>query len=245
MSREITSENASEWKEFCGKLTAEWVARRTGRTKTPLRPLNDAPISQDCNLESEFIKSLRNLSIGPLRSQASLIQQLESAHRLFLLYDDVERQEKAREKVPVERLHSEAQKALEDKTVQSFDEGLLKALLKWFKTEFFKWTNAPPCRACQSPATQGIQGGNQPTDEERKYLANNTEVYICTICSAITRFPRYNDPVKLLETRQGRCGEWSNVSLFHAVFCTRLKHDYRHSVSFARPLDLRLERLWM
>jgi hypothetical protein len=213
MSRETTTQATDTWNDFTEKLTAEWIARRTGRAKTLLRPLTNASSSANhCNLESEFIKSFRHLSIGPLRSQASLIQQLESAHRLFLLYDDVDRQEKAREKVPIERLHSEAQKALEDKIVKSFDEGLLKALLKWFKTEFFKWSNAPPCRVCQSTATQGIQGGNQPTDEERRYLANSTEVYMCTVCSAITRFPRYNDPNKLLETRQGRCGEWSNVS---------------------------------
>lgn len=203
-----TWETIDAWEEFSERLCAQWVSRRS------LRPF----ASSHHRLEDALLKALDTISLQPLHSQASLIQQLESAHRLFLLCEDSENQEKAREKVPVERLHSEAQKALEDKAVLSFDEGLLKALLKWFKTEFFKWTNAPPCRVCKSPATQGIQG-NQPTEEERRFLASNTEVYICTVCSAITRFPRYNDPVKLLETRQGRCGEWSNVCISHVVFC--------------------------
>ena len=34
--------------------------------------------------------------------------------------------------------------------------------------------------------------------------------YRCSICLRTTRFPRYNHPEKLLETRKGRCGEWVN-----------------------------------
>jgi peptide-N4-(N-acetyl-beta-glucosaminyl)asparagine amidase len=36
------------------------------------------------------------------------------------------------------------------------------------------------------------------------------QVYACPQCRSRTRFPRYNDAVKLLETRRGRCGEWAN-----------------------------------
>ena len=49
----------------------------------------------------------------------------------------------------------------------------------------------------------------QPTAEERQHGASRIEVYRGPT-GHLTRFPRYNDPVRLLETRAGRCGEWAN-----------------------------------
>lgn len=41
-----------------------------------------------------------------------------------------------------------------------------------------------------------------PSVEEVAFKASRVEVYQCTECSTLTRFPRYNDPSKLLETRR-------------------------------------------
>lgn len=41
-------------------------------------------------------------------------------------------------------------------------------------------------------------------------MARRTEVYFCAGCNQSLRYPRYNQVIKLLETRNGRCGEWAN-----------------------------------
>jgi len=48
-------------------------------------------------------------------------------------------------------------------------------------------------------------------------------------CSVSMRFPRYNHPLKLLETRTGRCGEWANC--FTAV-CRAMGHEARFVVDW-------------
>ena len=41
------------------------------------------------------------------------------------------------------------------------------------------------------------------------YRASVVEIYKCSGCNTIIRFPRYNHARILLETRRGRCGEWA------------------------------------
>jgi hypothetical protein len=48
-----------------------------------------------------------------------------------------------------------------------------------------------------------------PSDEELEGKASRTELYHCHMCHEYTRFPRYNSVWHVLESRRGRCGEYS------------------------------------
>ena len=85
---------------------------------------------------------------------------------------------------------------------------LIMEMLQWFKFDFFTWTDSPKCASCQS--STHAAGMATPTEAELMWGASRVENYQCTQCSSFTRFPRYNHPGKLLETRTGRCGEWAN-----------------------------------
>jgi len=119
--------------------------------------------------------------------------------------------QKARSCMP---LHQFTEKAREcctqlDQGEKFLQDQLLIQLLHWFKESFFRWINAPSCVACGSDTK--LIGTAPPLPEESAHLAGNVENYRCEAgCVQFTRFPRYNDPGRLLETRCGRCGEWAN-----------------------------------
>ena len=86
------------------------------------------------------------------------------------------------------------------------DDDKVKELAKWFK-EQFHFVHDLPCHVC-GKKTQP-KGKQPPTLSEFKHLASNVEIFYCPSCGAVTRFPRYNDVNKIIETRMGRCGEFS------------------------------------
>ncbi|KAL0928102.1 hypothetical protein M5K25_002342 [Dendrobium thyrsiflorum] len=148
-----------------------------------------------------------------------------------LQYEDPVRQEAARKSVPVEEIQEKALVSLAKEgnfkpSKDKEDHSFLLQLLIWFK-QSFSWVNSPPCDNC-GRATRNI-GMGAPLPSESKFGASRVELYRCNFCSCITRFPRYNDPLKLLETRRGRCGEWANC---FTLYCRAFGYEARLTLDF-------------
>ncbi|XP_071502656.1 peptide-N(4)-(N-acetyl-beta-glucosaminyl)asparagine amidase-like [Diadema antillarum] len=178
------------------------------------------------------ISSQLNNHIFVQAQEQSFAQKLTSSASHVMIYEDPLLQQKARDKIPYEELRQKAQQRLNRIATATSDEDdapldlrdcLLLELLKWFKERFFRWMNAPKCSSCRGQ-TRSV-GMLEPTAEELRWDAGRVEGYTCTRCNTMERFPRYNHPEKLLETRTGRCGEWANC---FTLCCRALGFEARH-----------------
>ncbi|XP_057439470.1 peptide-N(4)-(N-acetyl-beta-glucosaminyl)asparagine amidase [Lotus japonicus] len=168
-------------------------------------------------------------------------QQFEGRVRPYvtqvLMYEDPIRQEAARKTVPVEELEEKALVSLAKEgnfkpSKIEQDHAFLLQLLFWFKKSF-RWVNSPSCQDCGNQTV--AQGMTAPLPSETRYGASRVELYRCTSCSNLTRFPRYNDAIKLVETREGRCGEWANC---FTLYCRAFGYDSRLILDFT-------DHVWM
>ena len=126
-------------------------------------------------------------------------------------------QEEALKLLPATRMHRLAVEKCKDG--EAFDFAFLVELVQWFKKDFFSWTDKPRCSACQAKSTESVSAAAPPTVQEARGLAKTVELYSCSACGSMTRFPRFNHPLALLSTRTGRCGEFSNAFLLFARSC--------------------------
>lgn len=158
-------------------------------------------------------------------------EQVRPYVQKVLMYEDPVRQEAARMSVPLDELEEKALVSLAKEgkfkpSNEEKDHAFLLQLLFWFKKSF-RWVNSPPCDKCGGE-TNSI-GMGAPLPSEIEYGGSRVELYRCNICSGITRFPRYNDPLKLLETRSGRCGEWANC---FTLYCRAFGYESRLILDF-------------
>jgi peptide-N4-(N-acetyl-beta-glucosaminyl)asparagine amidase len=164
----------------------------------------------------QFRSQSRPSAAAVQQEQASFISQVQGAIQKVRSYEDELAQAIALSVMDLESMKTKAAEAaslsllLEEHPPLAEEDQLALELLSWFKLDFFSWVDKPSCNYCQNPGTRAVQTG-PPTAEESAHHASRTETYYCHSCGTITRFPRYNDPVKLLETRKGRCGEWANA----------------------------------
>mmetsp|Transcript_24497 Transcript_24497/g.23524 ORF Transcript_24497/g.23524 Transcript_24497/m.23524 type:complete len:456 (+) Transcript_24497:119-1486(+) len=85
----------------------------------------------------------------------------------------------------------------------------LKEFAVWFRDEFPYYYHQ--CLHCGQKDGNSCYGLVFPSGEEQQFEAGRTELYICSNknCGLTSRFPRFNAVHKILDTRRGRCGEYS------------------------------------
>uniref|UniRef100_A0A3P8WDZ6 Peptide-N(4)-(N-acetyl-beta-glucosaminyl)asparagine amidase n=1 Tax=Cynoglossus semilaevis TaxID=244447 RepID=A0A3P8WDZ6_CYNSE len=144
----------------------------------------------------------------------SFFVTLQSNFQHVMLYENEDLRRKARGVVPCQQLSSAAQHELKKFKEANqdcnfgLDDFLLLELLRWFKQDFFSWVDSLCCSSCGG-STENI-GSLTPSTDDLRWGGQRVENHYCHGCKLSNRFPRYNNPEKLLETRRGRCGEWAN-----------------------------------
>lgn len=159
---------------------------------------------------SKFRQSTDDFRYQRLLQSCSYARNLQnSANRLCTIYENAAWHSAVLETLDLDKIYANVD-SMPLECEEEYSDNLVKELLRYFKQDFFKWVNAPDCDNCgENDATsQGSTGANA---EEAPFECWVVELYKCNKCGTVTRFPRYNDPIKLLEYRKGRCGEWCNL----------------------------------
>jgi peptide-N4-(N-acetyl-beta-glucosaminyl)asparagine amidase len=212
--------------DFISELTQRYIQQRRERQEAKLRHNAQQTSQADgISVDEALARAMQAATIqkGETDMRAKVVNQMDSC----MQYEDEELLEKARSILPVEQLHFEARE-LSEKDGIDFFEAFLKRLLYFWKHDFFSWVNCLPCQTADCQGKTENKGMVQPTEEDLQYGARRVELHTCDTCHSEQRFPRYNNPGKLLETRRGRCGEWANCFTLASRalgFQSRLVHD--------------------
>lgn len=143
---------------------------------------------------------------------------------LAKIYENIDKLEQENEKEKDKKKGNEEEKQEEKKQGKQgkenkgatanlkYDDLVVKEILRYFKHDFFEWVNTPKC-SCGSDKAIGKGARRMPSTAPNPQKISIIEVYECQKFGKEIVFPRINNPVSLLETKKGRCGEWVNCFL--------------------------------
>ncbi|XP_006006863.1 peptide-N(4)-(N-acetyl-beta-glucosaminyl)asparagine amidase isoform X1 [Latimeria chalumnae] len=221
------SASVDRLREIRDVIAKERTNQLGGEEKTPSVRSSQQAISGAQALRP--VQTAQAMQPLPRESEKKFIRILLSNFKHVLVYENPSILQKALTCIPVQVLRVRAQEKLssaknlcEDTKINEQDLLLLE-LLQWFKGEFFRWVNTLPCGRCGGQTNSS--GFLQPSTDDLRWDANKVENHYCDQCKFSTRFPRYNNPEKLLETRCGRCGEWANC---FTLCCRALGFEARY-----------------
>ncbi|KAL1587478.1 hypothetical protein WHR41_03804 [Cladosporium halotolerans] len=214
-------------------LATEFFVDRSASAQTPPAPSRQAPpVPGVPHLEAQtpmtpppsYNASLKNIPIVPTAPTDSrslrFRSMLMSLSNTPCKWENPGLLDEALGVIPLERIYNAAQEesdlfeaeaaSLGKKPAWGYQDCVIRALMKWFRREFFEWVNNPKCTACHAPTV--AKGMAAPLSDESARGASRVELYQCSnqYCQSYERFPRYNDAFVLLQTRRGRVGEWAN-----------------------------------
>ena len=91
---------------------------------------------------------------------------------------------------------------------------VLRELMRWFKAAYPYYYDSCLVEACGNTENNSFLGYLAPNSDEKVHNTSRVELIHCSVCDVVSRFPRYNDAMKVLfESRRGRCGEYSVAAL--------------------------------
>ncbi|XP_020494304.2 peptide-N(4)-(N-acetyl-beta-glucosaminyl)asparagine amidase [Labrus bergylta] len=203
------------------KLIRESIAKERDQRLQPVQPsAQPAAASPSASTPESSASASSQPVVAPaaqpssLESSMSFLVTLQANFQHVMLYENPELQQKARSHIPHQQMSSNAEQRLKEaKDADSecklgIEDFLALELLSWFKKDFFSWVDSLPCSRCGGQTQNS--SSLSPTADDLRWGAQRVENHYCQSCQLSTRFPRYNNPEKLLETRRGRCGEWAN-----------------------------------
>lgn len=124
----------------------------------------------------------------------------------------------AKESVPIANIVQDHLDIIEKEG--DFNENFLPHLVEWFANDFFSWFSPPNCGQCQKK----LEFAHASRNIENLMVENYKCVDDSRCKQSNYQFIRHNDPAILLNTRQGRCGEWAMCFL---VILKALDYDAR------------------